>query len=461
MTTENFEKIALAALVWLASGNVAAQEPEDSAAVQALNEIVVKAPKVVRKADMDVYRPSRSAVENSANGLQLLGNLMIPTLSVSEALGTVKAAGQAVQLRVNGRETTVEQVKALLPEAIKRVEWIDNPGLRYGGANAVLNFVVVNPQAGGSLMTEARPALNQAWGTYSADVKVNAGRSQLDAGANFKLTDKIKSHRDYTETFTFADGTSVTRGEASRGGEVDNTMLDAWVTYSYVKPDTTVFMATASLGRNFGDRAAYRGVLSLSDGSDDVMLDDVQGSRGTTPGVSLYWQQNFKKRQTLVVNFNGSVLCGNTYSDYVERTDAPKPVTDIHTDIKDVNQAYAAEADYIISRDNARFTAGASYGANRNRSEYRNMDGAVFHQRQDKAYFFAEYFRRMGKWTATAGIGMQYTSFRFEESGRGNHSWNARPQATVTDSLTGNHNFRLNFTSWQSAPSLAETNVVP
>lgn len=67
-------------------------EPQDSIAVQELQEIVIEAPKVIRKADMDVYHPSRSAVDNSQNGMQLLNNLMIPTLAVNDALGTVTAA---------------------------------------------------------------------------------------------------------------------------------------------------------------------------------------------------------------------------------------------------------------------------------------------------------------------------------------------------------------------------------
>lgn len=67
-------------------------EPQDSISVQELQEIVIEAPKVIRKADMDVYHPSRSAVDNSKNGMQLLNNLMIPTLAVNDALGTVTAA---------------------------------------------------------------------------------------------------------------------------------------------------------------------------------------------------------------------------------------------------------------------------------------------------------------------------------------------------------------------------------
>ena len=444
---------------------MAQTETADSIPAQKLQEVVIQAPKVIRKADMDVYHPSKSAVEHSQNGLQLLNNLMIPTLTVSDALGTIQAVGQSVQVRINDRESSIEQVRTLLPETIKRVEWIDNPGLRYGGANYVLNFIVSNPTVGGSLMAQARPALNQAWGFYMADAKFNTGRSQWEVGGNFKLTNKVKTHRDYTETFTYPDGSTLTRDETSRGGTMDNSFANAWASYSYIKPDTTVFMAEFGLFQKLKDKFLYNGLLSLSDGSDDILLTDSHGDKGGTPSLSLYWQQNFARKQMLIVNFNSSFYFGRSYSNYLEQLpDARNPwdyVTSINTEIKDHNQAYAIEADYVKNWTNGRFTAGASYTANRNRSRYDNLDGRIFHQRQDKVYLFAEYFHRFGKWTATAGIGVQYTDFLFKETDQGTHTWSPRPQATITYSLNQNHNFRLNFTSWQSTPSLAETNIVP
>lgn len=444
------------------SGASAQEEVTDSIATHELQEIVIEAPRVVRKADMDVYHPSKSAVDNSKNGLQLLNNLMIPTLSVNDALGSIQAAGQSVQVRINGRESTIEQVRSLLPETIKRVEWIDNPGLRYGGANYVLNFIVSNPTAGGSLMTMARPALNQAWGFYMADAKFNTGRSQWEVGGNFKLTNKLKTHREYTETFTYPDGATITRNETPCGGSLDNTQSNAWASYSYIKPDTTVFMARFGLYQSLTDKSLCKGIMSLSDGSDDILLTDSHGNTGPTPSLSLYWQQTLPRKQMLIVDFSSSFYFGHSFSDYTEKIPGAEGyLTDIHTSIKDRNQAYAVEADYIKNWNNGRFTAGASYTANRNRSRYENLGGEIFHQRQDKVYLFAEYFHRFGKWTATAGMGVQYTDFLFRESNRGTHTWSPRPQATITYSLNRNHNFRLNFTSWQSTPSLAETNVVP
>lgn len=427
---------------------VAEGEPRDSASVRELQEVVVKAPKVIRKTDMDVYLPSKSAVENSKNGVQLLGNLMIPSLSVNDALGTIQAAGQSVQLRINGRESTVDQVRTLLPETIKRVEWIDNPGLRYNGANYVLNFIVTNPEVGVSVMTNAMPALNQPWGNYMADLKFNSKRSQFEVWGRFKLTNKIKTHRDYSETFTYSDGSSLSRDETSLGGTMDNSMGNITASYSYVKPDTTVVMIDLSYYEKFTDKFRYDGLLSLSNGIDDLLLTDIHGDKGSTPYLSVYLEQHFAHKQMLVVDFSSSFLFGKSYSDYIERLpQASSPLTDIHTDIKDRNQAYAVEADYIKDWGNSRLTAGASYTANRNRSEYENLGGRIFHQRQDKVYFFAEYFHRFGKWTATAGMGVQYTDFLFKESNRGNHTWSPRPQATLTYSLNPNHNFRLNFTS--------------
>lgn len=461
MRTTILRKTMTAVFAILLPAVALAQESADTITAQTLDEIVIQAPKVIRKADMDVYHPSKSVVENSKNGMQLLNNLMIPALSVNDALGSIQAAGQSVQVRINGRESSIDQIRALLPETIKRVEWIDNPGLRYGGANYVLNFIVSNPTVGGSLMTMARPALNQAWGFFMADAKFNTGRSQWSVGGNLKLTN-IKSHRDYAETFLYPDGTSLTRNETSRGGSLANTQSRAWASYNYIKPDTTVFMAEFSLWQNIADKWLYRGLMSLNDGSDDILLTESHGTPGRTPSLSLYWQQNLPRRQMLVVDFSSSFYFGRSFSDYQEQIpDMPGYQTDIHTNIKDRNQAYAIEADYIKNWKNGRFTTGASYTANRNRSQYESLGGEVFHQRQDRVYIFAEYFHRFGKWTATAGIGAQYTDFLFKESDRGNHSWSARPQATITYSLNQNHNFRLNFTSWQSTPSLAETNVVP
>lgn len=450
-------------LAAIAAGVAGAQSvPQDSIMTHDLNEIVIKAPKVIHKTDMDVYHPSQSAVDNAKNGVQLLSNLMIPSISVSEALGTITSSGQAVQVRINGREASVEQVRNLLPSTIKRVEWIENPGLRYNGANTVLNFIVTNPEVGGSLMLYATQALNMAWGQYNPSAKFNFGRSQVEIGGGYKLTENLKIYRDYTETFTFPDGQSMTRKETSRGGEVDNSFANLWASYNYIKPDTTVVVIEARGMMMPKNKTEYFGLMSSDLSARDIMLTESNGSKGSRPSLSAYWEQHFANSQTLVVDFKTQYYMGRTFSDYIEQdADTYDYLTDIHTNIKDRNQLYAIESDYIKSWDKSRLTAGASYTANRNRSTYENLGGRIFHQRQDKVYFFAEYFRRFGKFTLNAGLGAQYTDFLFRETNQGSNSWNIRPKASFTYSINQKHQLRLNFESWQSTPTLTETNPTP
>lgn len=457
-----FRKIMMAVVALQLPAVVFAQETADTLTTQDFDEIVIKAPKVIRKPDMDVLYPSESAVENSKNGMQLLTHLMIPTLTVNEVMGSISASGQDVQLRINGREASVEQVRSLLPESIKRVEWIDNPGLRYNGATYVLNVITSNPSAGGSLMLSAQPALTTRFGNYYADVKLNSGKSQWSLGATYKMTDNIKAHRDYNETFSYPDGNSLTRTEKPLGGSVDDNKASAWLSYSYIKPDTTVLYVSLQGFRDISSKERYEGLLSLSNEGSDIYLDNGNGSQGTTPSLSAYFEQHFPHRQTLVVDFGASFYNGHSFSNYRElMPESGNVLTDVSTYITDRNQGYAVEADYIKQWNTQRLTVGASYNANRNRSTYRNLDNSVFHQRQDKAYFFAEYYQRINNFTFTAGAGAQYTSFHFRESDQGNHSWNFRPQASLSYSINSNHRLRLGFSSWQTAPSLSETNIAP
>lgn len=441
---------------------MAQTSPADTIPAEELREVVIQAPKVIHKADMDVYHPSQSAVDNARNGVQLLSNLMIPSLSVSDALNTVTSAGQTVQLRINGRVASVDQVRNLLPSTVRRVEWIENPGLRYNGATAVLNFIVANPTLGGSLMVYATQALNKAWGQYNTSAKFNFGRSQLEVGGGYKLTENLNVHRDYTETFTFPDGTSLTRNEKPLGGNVDNSNGNIWASYNYIRPDTTVVVVEARGIIMPTNRAEYFGLMSTGGSAGDALLTEITGYRGSRPSLSAYWEQHFAGNQILVVDFKGQYYAGRSFSDYMEQDPETNGyITDIHTNIKDRNQIYAVEADYIRNWKSSRLTAGVSYTANRNRSLYENLGGQVFHQRQDRVYFFAEYFQRLNKVTFTAGLGAQYTDFLFRETGLGSNSWNMRPQASLTYGINGRNQLRLNFESWQSAPSLAETNPTP
>lgn len=458
-------KVLLASALAFAGicASYAQEAATDTIAAQHLQEVVVKASKVVRKAGMDIYYPSQSAVGYSKDGIQLISNLQIPTLMVNDVMETLTVGGSEIQVRINGRTASVQELKQTLPSTIKKIEWTDTPGVRYAGQTAVLNVVTANPEAGGSLMTNASQAFAKPWGKYNTSLKLNHGYSQYAIDANYFLSNHIGIFRDYSEKFTHPDGKTLTRTETPLdGGYSTNNTGGIAVSWSYIKPEKTTIYIGLSSFLGVGNNTAFRGQMSLSDGSEDINLLDKSTQHGSSPRLNAYIEHRLPHGQTIAANVAGSYWCGKT--GHIYREDLVRSATtlsDINTAIRDRNFALGAEVNYIKEWKTSLLTAGTSYTGKRNRSEYANLAGRYYHQRQDKLYFFAEYTRRINNLTLKAGLGGEYSDFRLRESGRGNSNWHLRPQATIAYRPGKVSQWILDFTSWQESPSLAQTNLVP
>ena len=105
-------------MCWMTSClEVAAQEKELETAKDsvALDEVVVKAARVVNKADGKLIFPSEVQKEHSHSGFSLLGSLMLPNIRVDEANHSIAAIDQRgnVQVRINGIIANLHEVQAL------------------------------------------------------------------------------------------------------------------------------------------------------------------------------------------------------------------------------------------------------------------------------------------------------------------------------------------------------------
>ena len=112
-------------------------------ASEVLDEVVVKGDRVVQKIDRQLVMPTQAQKKAATNGVSLLQHLQIPGLSVNAIEKSITTNyGESVQLRINGVEVTQAEVIAIRPEDDIRVEYHEQPGLRYGGAAAVIDYIV-------------------------------------------------------------------------------------------------------------------------------------------------------------------------------------------------------------------------------------------------------------------------------------------------------------------------------
>jgi hypothetical protein len=90
--------------------SIDAAQKADSVSIIQLNEVVVKAAQVIHKTDRDVYMPSEQVTKLSSNGVDLLSKMQIPALSVNTIADKITAAGENVQIRINGRKAAQSQI---------------------------------------------------------------------------------------------------------------------------------------------------------------------------------------------------------------------------------------------------------------------------------------------------------------------------------------------------------------
>ena len=125
------------------------------ASSEMLNEVVVEGEKVVQKIDRRLVMPTSAQKKVATNGVSLLQHLQLPNITVNAINKTITTNyGESVQLRINGVESTQEEVIAIRPEDVIRVEYHEQPGLRYGGSAAVVDYIVRKRESGGNLSAD-------------------------------------------------------------------------------------------------------------------------------------------------------------------------------------------------------------------------------------------------------------------------------------------------------------------
>ena len=116
-----------------------------------LNEVTVKAAKVVNKPDGVTIYPTDVQKQASNNGYSLLQKLTLANLrvdNINHSISTIDNRGD-VQLRVNGIIVGKQEMLALNPKDIAKINYINNPGVRYGeGIASVIDIIIRKSESG-------------------------------------------------------------------------------------------------------------------------------------------------------------------------------------------------------------------------------------------------------------------------------------------------------------------------
>lgn len=427
-----------------------------------LDGVTVSASNTSSRSDRKLIFPSDRQVKASTNGMDLLQQLMLPKITVNPMSNEIKVPGDGeVQLRINGVKVELDEIKALLPADIIRIEFHDNPGLRYRNAEVVLDYIVRRPETGGNFSVDMSQGVNALWGEHRVSGKINHKKSEFGASYRIGPRDFYGMSRDNEEIFHLADGTVLHRKETGDPSHASMFMHNLNLNYSVQDPEKYLFNATFRYWNNHQPHWDYRGILSNLDNPDDyVDMVDLNSSDNQVPALDLYYQRNLKNDQTLVFNVVGTYNRTSSHRFYQESR-GEELLTDINNRVSGKKYSLIGEAIYEKKLANGNSLSGGVWHTQSfSDNEYRNGHDYDTHMDQSASSIYGEFKGKVRKLDYMLGVELARLYYKQEGTDDSDQFYTFNPRFTLQYALPGQSFIRLKGYVGNLSPSLGNLNAV-
>lgn len=373
-----------------------------------LDNIDVVGKSQLYKADKIVTFPTSKQVKASASSLELLRNLLLPNLWVDPVQESVSIQGTSgIIFRINGVKASFQEVKALRPEDIYRVDYKDVPSIRELNSNSgTIDFILKKPRMGTSLSSNALSAVSTGMVNGNTNLRTNYKKSQfaLDYSVNYR--DYSKRKNSETETYKFPEETIVwdKRGEYAPFGYTQHNIGLGYL-FKEDKDAVNVRFNNSIYSQYDNNRMGiYRNDKHL------LNRDIYSESSNYMPSLDVTYIRSLDNNQGVEVNVVGTL----SNSDY-ERN-----LTDVTIDTKKESvlrnlsngeqQSVIGEAYYWKEGGKFNFSAGIQSTYQHFHNMYLNDAEASLHNLE--VYPYVQLSGKAGNISYTLGTGLQYQQQR-------------------------------------------------
>ena len=413
------------------SGNIHLGTIEMNEASTELGEVVVEGDAVIQKVDRQILLPNKEQLGASSDGMSLLQNLQIPRIVVNPADNTVKTlANQDVQLRINGIEASNSEVMAINPKDVIRIEYHDQPSVRFNGAAAVINYIVKHRDTGGNLMLNASNGVTMpGWGEYHLSGKVNFGKSSLSLLTHYSPRD-IYWTRTNAETYNFSTGTIENRevGEPTR---FKMNPVNVGLTYNWTNGEKNMLQISLRDNMDFTPYAQSNRDTYLYQGTDSFAIHDHESSTSISPSLDIYYEHNLPDDHHLYFDLVGTYINSSNDRRFEQLPlgETVADTTDVTSRVRGNKYSLIGEAIYEKDWENIALTVGVRHNQQWMENTYLGSASATVNMTTAETYAFAEVQQRVKQFSYAVGIGAMHTYI--EQAGQKQSNWIARPQLTL------------------------------
>lgn len=424
-----------------------------------LKEIVITASNQRYEVNRQIIIPTKSIMEISNNGWNLMRNTQLSRIKINPINNQITTDnGENVILQINGLQVEKEDIMALNSKNIIRIEYLDQPGVRYQ-AGAVINYIVKQREQGGYLMASGNQTISKnGTNQYTFAGNYNWDKSQLGV-----ILDYNQTHLKWTRENEFnyiLPNEEITRIESGEPTLYNDKILKVTIKYALSEPEKYFFSAT--LRNNFNDVpnqfSNRQGYATTSNSDKKTFFRDFSTWKENAPSWDLYYQRNLKNRQLLIFNIVGTYIDSKSEHNYYESINNAS-ISDINSIIN--GEKYSIIAEGIYEKDfqqNGKLSVGIRHNQSRTENKYTGTTLSNVYLNYSESYLFADYTYSKKRFSLNAGLSGKYTYYK--QSGEDYKKFNPQPRLLLHYTLMKNMvlRYRLNIAS--SSPSLSDLNDV-
>lgn len=402
--------------------NIPLPTPTDSALT--LQEVHVKAARIITRNDGYIYFPSAKVKEAATNGYSLLGRIGLPHIRIDEIRHTITALNNlgSVQLQLNGAKASQTEIISLDPKTILRIHFIDNPRLRYGEDIAyVINIVTQRTQMGYSLGTDLTNAVTTYSGHNTVYTNITRQNSEWGLNYDFGYQDARGGQSEEQADYLLNNGTHniVSRtSQDTRMREFNNT-----VQLKYSLTDSLDNIFQARLSNAFSHSPTDLTHILVDDGTSSYLSLQKNAALSFNPSLDLYLSRRLGSQRSLTANLVVTHI--NTDENHYNNEGGPYEFS-VHGNV------WSLLSEAIYETKLKPFTLSAGYKGLL-KYTYNHYTGDVLATtpiNNGSAYLYVEAQGKLSKLNYSAGIGTSFLGYHQNEH-RYNF-WLFRPKVTIS-----------------------------
>lgn len=334
-----------------------------------LDDVTVMAKQTIRTNEKIMAFPTKEELRHAADGYGALYNMMLPRLKVDPFNRSVSTREGSTLLCINGREANADEVQNLNPKDIQRVDFYEMGHPNHPSATAVVDYILINREHGGTAVLRGKQNLNRATGTYEATGQFFKRKSEFAVSVFDGYNDFTSNRGNESSTdFKYSDDLVITKEQKGLRSSEKGNNVRAYMNYIY-QDKKNQFYASARINRRNADNE-NNSMQGFSNQQAPLMMNDWRSSVRLNPSGKLFYTRKLKNNQALRI----TLLASNNTNDYTRRYVAKEGEKEYSTITTDASERYFSISPNITYtkafRNKGTLTAEVTHVQNRTDSRY-------------------------------------------------------------------------------------------